>query len=279
MHIVFHKDDAEALAKGFTEEEMPEERIFIIEDDFSLGYLPEEYSEQGSPDRRVWNRKLYGEGESEANPAFLTGKTISKIIQELEEDDEALAKIWIAPNARDVTGYYFLNHQLREFPGRIEVLWLNNLPFINDKGQIFYPTYLSEIEAREFIKAQKLAREITPSEFEMDIEEWDKMVSDHQMIRVLEGAKKLAQKDIEFYDEALFKLCTGEWQRASKILRDFLKNTRVAEEFAAWRLSEMAANGQIEAKGDPENLKHWDIKLPGGSVQPEEVEQENHANG
>ena len=49
---------------------------------------------------------------------------------------------------------------------------LNNLPFLNDKGQLFYPTYLNEIQPKEFLKAKKLARPITLSEFEIDPDEY-----------------------------------------------------------------------------------------------------------
>ena len=52
--------------------------------------------------------------------------------------------------------------QLAEFQGRIFILYLNNLPFINEKGAIFYPTTLFSIPPKEFIKAKKLARPVTP---------------------------------------------------------------------------------------------------------------------
>jgi len=47
------------------------------------------------------------------------------------------------------------------------VLYFNNLPFINEKGQIFYPTVLHEILPKEFLKAKKLNRKVTLSEFEV----------------------------------------------------------------------------------------------------------------
>jgi hypothetical protein len=67
--------------------------------------------------------------------------------------------------------------QLKEYQEPIDVLYLNNLPFINDKGNIFYPTSLSEIQPKEFFKAKKLARPITLSEFEVDPDEWKKTMN------------------------------------------------------------------------------------------------------
>ena len=58
-------------------------------------------------------------------------------------------------NAHDVCGYYWLISQLQPYQGRVIVLYMNNLPFINEKGQIFYPTALHEIQPKEFLKAKK----------------------------------------------------------------------------------------------------------------------------
>ena len=70
---------------------------------------------------------------------------------------------------------------------------LNNLPFINEKGNVFYPVSLSEIPAREFVKARKLARPVSAAEFETDPDEWTRLASENKNLRVLEGGKKIIQ--------------------------------------------------------------------------------------
>ena len=57
----------------------------------------------------------------------------------MEEEEFDQIWIWMAPNVRDVCGYYWLISQLQEFSGRIYLLSLNNLPFIGEKGNVFYP--------------------------------------------------------------------------------------------------------------------------------------------
>ena len=69
--------------------------------------------------------------------------------------------IWTAPNQHDVSGYYWLMSQLKEFEGSVYILSLNNLPFINEKGHIFYPKIYLKFQPREFLKAKKLARPVT----------------------------------------------------------------------------------------------------------------------
>ena len=111
--------------------------------------------------------------------------------------------IWTAPNKHDVSGYYWLMSQLKDFQGRIFILYLHNLPFINEKGHIFYPANIFEIQPKEFLKAKKLARPVTLSEFEIDPDEWTKLCNENNGVRILEGGKKLLQHDYDYYDTEL----------------------------------------------------------------------------
>ena len=73
-----------------------------------------------------------------------------------DENSKEELWIWMGQNQHDVCGYYWLISQLANYQGRIVVLYMNNLPFINEKGQIFYPINLHEIQPKEFLKAKKI---------------------------------------------------------------------------------------------------------------------------
>ncbi len=112
-------------------------------------------------------------------------KTVTGLIEWLTGDPQEIVWIWVAPNKHDVSGYYWLITQLKDFHERIFILYLHNLPFINDKGHIFYPTNIFEIPAKEFLKAKKLARPVTLSEFEVDADEWAKLGNENKGVRSL----------------------------------------------------------------------------------------------
>jgi len=171
--------------------------------------------------------------------------------------------VWVAQNKHDVCGYYWLLHYLKEFQGRVFILFLNNLPFINEKGNIFYPQWLHQIQPTEFLKAKKLARTITPSEFEMDVDEFAKMATDNKKVRLLEGGKKIVQADVHFYDAELKKYISSEWQKASKIISNFLSKAKetTSDAFILWRLKTMVALGQLEANGELKNAKDFELKI------------------
>ncbi|MGF2413530.1 MAG: DUF3658 domain-containing protein, partial [Ferruginibacter sp.] len=145
---------------------------------------------------------------------------------------------------------------------RVFILYLNNLPFINEKGNIFYPNWISEIPAKEFLKAKKLAREITLSEFEVDPDEWTKLCSENKGVRLLEGGKKITQADYDFYDAELKKQVTGDWQKAAKIINHFLSKAKhtTGDAYLLWRLKVMIAMEMFDVQGKVANMKDFEIK-------------------
>ena len=169
-------------------------------------------------------------------------------------------------NQHDVTGYYWLMPQLKEYQGRIMVLYLNNLPFINEKGQIFYPSWLHEIQPREFLKAKKLSRPITLSEFEVDPDEWKKIVEENAAVRILEGGKKIAGREESFYDNEILKNLTPEWQKATRVLTNTLHRMKIktGDVFLMFRMKKLISEGRIEVVGDMQKgWKDFDVRLAG----------------
>ena len=141
----------------------------------------------------------YGE---ELAGSFDDRQTVAEIDTWLDNNPEGECWIWMGQNQHDVCGYYWLMSQLRKWQGRVMIIYLNNLPFLNDRGQLFYPSWLAEIPAKEFLKAKKLARPITAREYEIDPDEWRKLAEENAAVRILEGGKKIVGKDDNFFDAA-----------------------------------------------------------------------------
>ena len=113
-------------------------------------------------------------------------------------------------------------------------------------------TVLSEIPAREFIKAKKLARPVSLSEFETDPDEWTKLIQENKHVRILEGAKKLIQQADDYYDQALKKFVTSDFQKPSRIIHQFLSRSTVktGDIFLSWRLRQLADRKEVEQQGE-----------------------------
>ncbi|GAC1383637.1 MAG: DUF1835 domain-containing protein [Ginsengibacter sp.] len=266
IHVVFQPSDKEALKKSFELDEYLLGDIVVIEDDYAVGPIKDIFSEHGRVNRSQWWREVLSgtDIESKVDSGEVDDdKKVSNLKSRLDERPEEQLWIWAAQNKHDVSGYYWLISQLKEYQGRVFILYLNNLPFINAKGNIFYPNWLHEIEPKEFIKAKKLARPVTLSEFEIDPDEWNKLCNEEKGVRILEGGKKLMQYDYSFYDGDLKKFITGEWQKVHRLIHTYLSKAThtTGDMFLLWRLKKMLESGVIEAQGLVKNMKDFEVKI------------------
>ncbi|MBZ4192221.1 DUF1835 domain-containing protein [Niabella beijingensis] len=275
IHIVFNQVEVELMQEVTALDPSLQGSVIQIRDDFAVGPLAALDTAEGWQERLNWWQTL-SEGspyQMEAGGDFDDRKTVAAIKAQLTADPEEVVWIWMGQNQHDVTGYYWLVPQLKEFQGRIMVLYLNNLPFINEKGQIFYPSWLWEIRPSEFLKARKLARPVTLSEFEIDPDEWNKLVQENAVVRILEGGKKIAGRDVSFYDEEILKNITGEWQKATRVLSNTLNRMKIktGDLFIMWRLKELIQAGKVSAEGAVDkDWKSFDVRLAGRN-EPQEV--------
>jgi len=275
IHIVFNEPDIAVLKQAIEMDETMQGNVLQVKDDYAVGPLVNIYSAEGAESRRLWWKEVLagGDYDGKADTGEIDdNKLISALIETLNADTKEIVWIWAAQNKHDVSGYYWLIGQLKDFQGRVFILYLNNLPFINDKGNIFYPEWLHVIPPKEFIKAKRLARPVTLSEFEVDPDEWTKICQEDKGVRLLEGGKKLVQKEYDFYDEELKKFITGDWQKASRLIHQFLakaKNT-TGDAYLLWRLKGMIAEGLLDVQGETKKMKDFEVKAKSAALQTAE---------
>jgi hypothetical protein len=266
IHIVFQRNDVAVLTAAFDLDPSLQGDVIQIEDDFAVGPLTGIYTSEAVGSRKQWWREVLAGGDYDGlvdnGSVADDGATVAMLIERLNREPEEKIWIWAAQNKHDVSGYYWLMGQLKEFQGRVFILYLNNLPFINEKGHLFYPINLFDIPPREFLKARKLARPITPSEFEIDPDEWNKLCQEGKGVRILEGGKKLSQHDYDFFDEELKKFITGDWIKAARLIHQFLSKGKqiTGDAYVLWRLKQLAAAGEIETQGELKGMKDFEIK-------------------
>jgi len=265
IHIVFNEPDIKVLKESIALDETLQGEVILIKDDYAVGPLNNIYIGEGIETRKQWWRDVLAGGDYDGKTD--TGesddyKTAAELVGTMRRNEEEIIWIWAAQNKHDVSGYYWLIKYMKEFQGRVFILYLNNLPFINEKGNIFYPNWLHEIPAKEFLKAKKLAREITLSEFEVDPDEWTKLCEENKGVRLLEGGKKLGQEDYDFYDAELKKFITPDWQKAAKIIHQYVSKSKqtTGDAYLLWRLKVMIAQDMFDVQGKVGNMKDFEVK-------------------
>ena len=272
IHIVFNEADTAVLNKAIELDETLQGNVVQIKDDYAVGPLANLYIGEGITARKDWWTQVLagGDYDGKAEDGSVDDyKTIAELVGELRRNPEEILWIWAAQNKHDVSGYYWLLHYVKEFQGRVFILYLNNLPFFNEKGSIFYPSWLHTIPPKEFLKAKRLARPITLSEFEVDPDEWIRLCNEDKGVRVLEGGKKLVQYDYDFYDADIKQYITKDWQKAAKIINQFLSKNKhtTGDAYLLWRLKLMVTGGEYDIQGELKNMKDFEVKRKAGVTE------------
>jgi hypothetical protein len=253
IHIVFEQANVDVLQKAIELDESLQGNIVEIKDDYAVGPIIDMYDTYGYQQRRDWWKQLLENSPYKEQLDIVDDKmAMHNLLKALDENADEQVWIWMAQNQHDVCGYYWLMSQLKDYQGRVYVLYMNNLPFINEKGNIFYPQHLHEIQPKEFLKAKKLARPITLSEFEVDPDEWKKNCNENAIVRILEGGKKIVSKEESLYDKDILTAITGQPQKLTKVLHSILSKAKVqtGDVFLVWRMQQLAQQMKIALEGD-----------------------------
>ncbi len=271
IHLVFNTADIAALEAAIELDETLAGKIVEIKDDYAVGPLENIYETEGFQLRKDWWAKVLADSPYTDQLDIVDDRlTIHQLQNALTHDENESIWIWMGQNVHDVCGYYWVMSQFKEYQSRVHVLYLNNLPFLNEKGQLFYPTYLSQIQPKEFLKAKKLARPITLSEFELDPDEWKKICTEQEVVKFLEGGKKVVNMDINFYDKEILSLLTKNAQKLPSALSNILSKMKVktGDAFIVYRLKALEELGKIVFVGDwQKGWKDMVVQMPGGSNQ------------
>ncbi|HMI77373.1 MAG TPA: DUF3658 domain-containing protein, partial [Ferruginibacter sp.] len=69
--------------------------------------------------------------------------------------------------------------------------------------------------------------------------------------------------DYDLYDAELKKFITGDWQKASKIIHQYLSKAKhkTGDMYLLWRLKGMIAQDMLDVQGKVANMKDFEIKL------------------
>jgi hypothetical protein len=277
LHIVFGQSSVPVLQEAVAMDEKMSGEILCFEDDLSVGPLFILDTKEGRAGRRQFWQQLAGiepqlamEGMTAPPDAEETDDAarFRTLKARLKEDPELEVWIWAGQNARDVCGYYWLVSQLYDFAGRIHIIYLNNLPFLNEKGAIFYPTHLHQILPKEFLKAKKLARPVSLAEYELDGDEWRRLMNESAGVRLLEGGKKLKGEPTLFYDKELLAQSGNEFVKAWRVVQQVTGKLKypVMDQFLGWRLKELIREGKLESRGDLKTIRDFEVKLPGENI-------------
>ncbi len=271
IHLIVGDATAQPLSEAVALEETLNGEIIVLKDILNVGPLKTEGMTFSEGRSAFWN-EVIPEGQAAAEVDDL--ERLMTVSSRLSNDPSLHIWFWMAPRAADVCAYFWLLQFLKKHQGRFSVININGLPFLDENGKLFYPDSFGDVPVKEIIKARKLARVITPSEWETDGDEWPRMITENHGLRKHEAGKKLSGQAISFYDDLLLSLCTKSNQKATRVVNQAMAKNKIqtGDLFLLWRLRELAAAGKLELqKGD---AKLASEKAETGEAGPEAQEDQ-----
>lgn len=250
IHLIVGDVTAKPLSEAIAQEEALAGELVVLKDILNVGPLKTEGMTFSEGRSAFWT-EVQPEGHAPAEVDDL--ERLMALSSRLSNDPALNIWFWMAPRAADVCAYYWLLQFLKKHQGRFSVININGLPFLDENGKLFYPDSFGDVPVKEIIKARKLARIITPSEWETDGDEWQKMTAANSGLRKHEAGKKISEQNIDFYDGLLLSLCTKQNQKATRVVNQAMSKNKIqtGDLFLIWRLRVLAQEGKLDMqKGD-----------------------------
>ena len=200
---------------------------------------------------------------------------IHQLIDKAITEEEPVC-FWLSPSVYDVCAYYWLLPFFKAYPDLLHTINIIGLPFLNEKGQLFYPQNFSEVIPKEFIKTKRLLKPVTPAEYEVEGDEWMKLMNENSWVRIYEGGKKIVSKDLTWFDNFLLSSIRVDFQKANKIIHEAIKKTTqpVNPFFLEWRLRHLIASEEFILRGDTlKTIKDFEVRRLGSDaeINPEDA--------
>lgn len=278
-HFVVGDMAAQPLQEAILNEPSIQGEIIILKDLLHLGPLQKEEGSTFSALRSAFWQNVIGHDKTPVEVNDM--ERLLEVSKHMYDNPDAQVWLWMAPWPADVCAYHWMLPYMSKHMGRFYLINIAGLPFLDENGKVYFPKNLSEILSKELVKARRLARQVTPAEYEVDGEEWNRLVNENADIRTHEGGKKLASKNAQQYDKILLSFCSHQYQKAYKIINQAITkyNVPTGDVYLGWRLRELAVAGQLELQGDTtKTLRDFEVKLPGGDTAVSTDATESAAN-
>jgi hypothetical protein len=95
------------------------------------------------------------------------------------------------------------------------------------------------------------------------------------MVRILEGGKKIAGKEDDFYDNDILVNLTNEFQKGNRAISNILSKMKIktGDVFLLWRMKKLVEEDKLEINGDTsKSWKDFEVRLK--SIVPSETTTE-----
>lgn len=271
VHLMVGEASAAPLREALAQDEHLSGIVLALPDRLHHGPLHRSEGQSFSQVRAAYWRAIRHYPEDQFPEEAGVEERLIEASNLLQKHPEAQLWFWIAPHAADVTAYYRSLRYLGKYTGRLFTIQIDGLPFLDASGNVFYPQSFSEVPPREFSKARRLARLLSPAELELDSEVWSILSGPDSFYRFLKGGKKLATEEETYFDHDLMQALRPGPMKAARLVANLVTKSNLPTDEAAllYRIRKQAAAGLLTLKGDlQKSPRDWEVSLPQSAPVP-----------
>jgi hypothetical protein len=268
-HIIVGEAASKVLLETIALEESLQGTIITLTDDYHLGPI---YTAEGESFHSMRNAYWQTMGKILAENYISDEQRIIDLINNKSDDSKCI--FWMAPNAQDVSAYYWLLSYFQKHKGLLHVIFIDSLPFFNEKGILYYPKSFAQLLPKEMVKCRHLIKELSAADYELEMDEWTRISGENGMVRSHEVGKKLSTRNETHFDGAIYLSITNNFVKANKILASCMNKggAQANETFMANRIKKLVENNSFIVQGDTNKaLKDFEIKSNKSNSEEEEL--------
>ncbi|HLU17505.1 MAG TPA: DUF3658 domain-containing protein [Edaphocola sp.] len=246
VHMIVGDHAADLLKRALADQ--ADTDFFVIKDVFNVGPLRSEELSFAALRTEFW-RTVTGDNNVVADDL----NRLMELSTQLSNEQVKKIFFWMSGIPADVCSYFWLLHFMKKHLGKVFVININGLPFLDDENRLFYPQSIAELPLRQVHKALRLARAISPSEWETDGDEWKRLIFEENAgVRIVTGAKQVQSKPIDFYDKILLEQVNQNNQKIARVVAKTMEKHQIhtGDLFLIWRLREMQVAGLVSITKD-----------------------------
>lgn len=260
LHIVFNPSAGASLRDALRELGRSD-RVVSLFDDLSFGPI-----NPPSPElRRAWVEQELGYSDWEET----TGEATSFWTDVLAFRGRRVA--WVSRRSvLEYAGFLELTWRLRDEP--IDVVDLTDVTVISRQRGTAKPHLAISLALLPSYQINEndllgLARPLSAALRTEHLRLWERLREDNAPLRVL-AHNTLVSAPISFFDPLLLSHSKPEWRKAALViahaLSDFLDTSliQMGDLLLASRLRNLAENGRLESRGNLDDIRHSEVRLP-----------------
>lgn len=262
IHIVFGR-----CAKGTLVNSrvfLPNEiKLICLEDILNIGPICD--LDDSPQEREEWLVNVYEINTlEERGVRKIVTEDIEKIktlLESINENNKVF--LWTGIDPIDIISTARLLSHFPKSHNNVYIVDYSNIAVKNEYGNTVFPRSLVTTSLEQVKVIAKKFKKMSNEEFIKWNKLWREIKKDTSQLRIIDKKGNIKGKEESYFDSLLESYCTKEFQKPARIIGAVLCDIdfNVGDGYLNWRLKQLVGKKKIEARGELNEMRDYEVKL------------------